>query len=424
MRSRDVRRIPAAPVLPAVLLAAVPVFAADWPQFRGPNGDGSSPETGLAAAWAQSPPKPLWKVPMGEGFGVLAVSGGKAFALAEREKKEWCVCLDAATGKELWATPVDRTIFEKQGGNGPRSTPAVDGGSVFCLGTYLRLVCLDAATGKEVWALDLPKAMGGDEQLKTSGISQWGGAASPVLDGNFLFVHGGGKGKSFLAIHKKTGRPAWGAGDAKLTHASPCVATLGGVRQVVFFAKEGLFAFGAANGVPLWHYKFGFNVSTASTPVVGGDIAYCSAGYDVGSGAARVGRGGVTELWRKKGNALANHWTTPVYRDGHLYGICGFKQFNDAQLTCVELATGKVKWSQGDYSSGGATILVDGHVLVQSNGSVILVEATPEKYVEKGRVQALGGKCWNMAVVADGRIYVRSTSEAACFEIPGFTPGK
>ncbi len=405
------------------VLAAFSLSAADWPQFRGPNGDGSSPEKGLAAAWAKTPPKQVWKVPMGEGFGVLAVVGDKAYALAERDKKEWCLCLDAATGKELWATPLDKTIFERQGGNGPRSTPTVDGGKIYCLGTYLRLVCLDAATGGEVWALDLPKAIG-NTQARVRGIAKWGSAASPVQDGDFLFVPGGGKGKAFLAIHKKTGKPAWGAGDAQLTHASPCVATVGGGRQVIFFAVEGLYAFAARTGAPLWKHKVPFNISTASTPVAAGDIVYCSAGYGVGSTAVRVGRGGVRELWRVEGNDLANHWTTPVLHDGHLYGICGFKEYSNAKLKCVELATGKVKWSQDGYSSGGATILVDGHVLVQSKGTVVLVEATPSKYVEKGRFQALGGKCWNMAVVAGGRIYVRSIKEAACFAIPGFKPSE
>ena len=134
--------------------------AADWPQFRGPSRDGSTAES-ILTSWPKEGPKVLWKIPLGESFGSFVVRDGKAYCFMERDQMEACVAFDAKTGKELWATPIDKTIFEHQGGNGPRSTPTVDGQHVYLSGTYLKLACLEAADGKVVWQRDLVKDFNG-----------------------------------------------------------------------------------------------------------------------------------------------------------------------------------------------------------------------------------------------------------------------
>lgn len=410
---------------PAVLGWAA-LQAADWPQYRGPNCDGSTPET-ILKTWPPEGPPVLWKIPLGESFGSFAVSGGQAFIFMERRGDETCVALDAATGKELWARPLGATIFEKQGGNGPRSTPTVDGGKVYLLGTSLLLACLNAADGKEIWKHDLAKEFGGTMQLRASGISAWGSAASPLLDGNLIFVHGGGKDRSFLAFDKTTGALAWQSQDELLTHATPAPATILGQRQIIFFCQSGLVSVAADSGALLWRHPVKFNISTASTPIVSGDIVYCSVGYNVGTDALRVSRDGAawtaTLLWHKN-QPFCNHWTTPVCKDGFLYGIYGFKDFvkpgsnAGAPLKCVELATGNEMWSQPGLGSGGGTILVGGQVLVQSDGGdLVLVEATPAAYKEAARFTPLGGKCWTMPVVSGGRIYARNTKMGVCLDV-------
>ena len=410
-----------------VLAAALSVSAlasSDWPQYRGPNHDGSTTES-IAINWPKEGPKVLWKAPVGEAFGSFAVAGGKAFIFFERGGNEVCVAMDANTGKELWATPIDKTIFEKQGGNGPRTTPTVDGNNVYVLGTYLKLACLNAADGKVIWQKDLAKEHGGDVQLKTAGINSWGNSASPVIDGNLIFVNGGGKGESLLGIDKKTGNVAWKGTDELLTHASPVPATIHGVRQIIFFCKSGLVSVVPETGKPLWNFPFPWKVSTASNPIVYNDIVYCSAGYGVGAGACKIVKNGnalaAQPLWRAEGQ-LPNHWTTPVCKDGYLYGIYGFKEYGSAPLKCIEIATGKEMWSKPGFGSGGGTILVGGkYVLVQGDqGPLVLVEATPKAYTEVARAQPLGGnKFWTMAVVADGKIYARSNKEAICLDVSG-----
>ncbi len=406
--------------LVAVAFAAATVCttaarAADWPQYRGPGHAGATPET-IAAPWTAGQPKELWKVPVGEAFGSFAAVGDKVFLLMERDRDEVCVALNAADGKEAWATPIDKTIFERQGGNGPRSTPAVSGDKVYVYGTNMKLQALGAADGKVVWQHDVKAEFDGDEQ--PGAIRKWGNATSPVIVGDLVVVAGGGSGQACLAFDKETGRPAWKSGDEQITHATPTPATIHGVEQIVFFMQSGLVSLDAKSGKELWRFPFKFNVSTASSPLVGGDVVYCSAGY--GAGAARITRSGdgfkAEELW--KDPKLPHHWTTPVYHDGHVYGIVGFKEYNTAPLACIELATGKTKWSQPGFGSGGATILAGGKLIVQhDNGQLTLVDPSPESYKELGKLQPLAGKCWTMPAVANGKLYARSTIEAVALDV-------
>ena len=391
---------------------------ADWPQYRGPNHDGVSADAKVLAKWPAEGPKVVWRIPVGEAFGSFAVKGDRAYYMAEHEKQENCVAVEAATGKAIWSTPVDRTIFERQGGNGPRTTPVIDGDRVYVLGTYLKLMCLNAADGKVIWSHDIGKDFAG--QNGTAGIRQWGNAASPVVDGKYVFIGGGGAGQSIMAFDKMSGSVVWKTLDEKITHATPVPATIHGVRQVIFFMQSGLVSVKPEDGSVLWRYPFKFSVSTAASPIVAGDIVYCSAGYGVGAGAVKIAKNGdaftATQLWRTEGTNI-NHWSTPVYKDGYLYGLYGFKEHGTCPLKCIDLATGKEVWSQSGFGQGG-TILVGDQILVQGErGQLVLVEATPSAYKEVSRAQPLGGKCWTMAVVTNGRVYTRSTREAACLDV-------
>ncbi len=391
--------------------------AADWPQYRGPNIDGSSPEK-ILKSWPKEGPREIWKASLGPSFGSFAVSGGKAFCFIQRkvdgEDKEVALALDANTGKEIWAIPLGKPTFDKQGGDGPRSTPTVDGDRVYFMGANLVLTCLDSAKGSLVWQHDLVKEHNGR-------VIEWKSAASPILEGDLIFVNGGGKGQALLAFNKSDGKLIWKGQDDKPTHASPVPATLHGVRQVIFFTQNGLVSVTPTTGEVLWRFPFPFRTSTAASPVVWQDVVYCSAGYGVGGGACRVSKTAkgfaATEIWRHPG-ATMSHWSTPVCKDGYLYAVIGFKEFGRAPLKCIEIATGKEKWSQSGFGSGGATILVGDHILVQGDrGPLVLVEAKPDAYKEIARAQPLGGKCWTMPVVSNGRIYARNTKEGICLDV-------
>jgi outer membrane protein assembly factor BamB len=354
------------------------------------------------------------------------VANDRAFTLVLREVQgvpnEVCIALDAQTGKELWATPLGFAKYDgggdsgapgNNGGDGPRSTPATDGQRVFVLSAPLVLFSINAENGEIAWKKDLVR------EHAAKNIA-WQNAASPVLEGNLIFVCAGGPGQSLLCFHKATGAVMWKAESDRMTHATPTVASILGHRQVVFLTQAGLVSVIPGTGKVLWRHKFPFQTSTAASPVVDGDIVYCSAGYGVGATAVRISREGsgwkTAELWRKQGD-LINHWSTPVCKDGHVYGLFGFKQWQQNPLKCIELATGKEKWSHDGFGQGG-TILVDGNVLILAeNGELVLVQGNPNAYRELARHAAVTGKCWNSPAISMGRAYVRSTKEAACLDL-------
>ncbi len=419
-----------ASTLVATLSAAVVAHAADWPQYRGPNLDGSTTEK-ISTHWPANGLKALWKAPTPDGFSSFTVSGGQAFTLVMREieggPQEVCVALDANTGKEHWAAPLGTLKLGdggqsgakgNDGGDGPRSTPTVSDGRVYVMSAKLVLSCFDAKTGKVAWQKDLMKEFAGRN------IS-WQNAASPLIEGSLVYVGGGGAGQSFLAFNKQSGAVAWKAQDETITHSTPVAATIHGVRQVIFFCKSGLVSVDAKDGKLLWKRPFKFNTSTAMTPIVAGDIVFCSAGYGVGGGAARITKDATgfkaEEIWFVAGHtgadAVANHWSTPVYKDGHLYGMFQFKEYGSGPMKCVELATGKVKWTKPGFGPGNA-ILVGNNVLALSDaGELVVVEATPAGYKEVSRAKVVEGKCWSTPVVSNGRVYVRSTKEGACLDV-------
>jgi outer membrane protein assembly factor BamB len=407
-----------------------PLLAADWPQYRGPTHDGISTET-IKLPWPAAGPKVLWTAPTTNGFSSFTVADGEAFTQVGREangsQREFCIALDAATGKELWAVDVGQSDYgnaggmsgakNNKGGDGPRSTPVISDGKLYVLASDLTLYCLDPKSGKEEWKKDLIKDFGGKNIT-------WKSAASPLIDGDLLYVAAGGAGESFIAFNKKTGEVAWKSGSEKITHATPVIGTILGVKQVIFFVQSGLVSVAPDTGKELWRHAFKYSTSTAASPVICGDIVYCAAGYNVGSSACKITKTDsgltATEMWRITGNQpVANHWSTPVYKDGYLYGMFSFKEYGSGPLKCVEVATGKVLWEKPGFGAGNVILAGDKIIALADDGQVVVVQASPTGYTEISRFQAVTGKCWSTPALSDGLLYVRSTKEGACLKVGG-----
>jgi len=412
---------------------------ADWPQYRGPNHDGTSPEQ-IPLKWPESGPRALWKTPLKNGFSSFTLGDGKAYTIVTRDfdggDQETCVALDANTGKEIWAVGLgvgtskydgggDSGTADNKGGDGARSTPTFDGGKIYCYTSQMGLHCLNAADGKEIWTHDIKQEYAGKN-------IHWESAASPLVEGNLVYVVGGGPGQGILAFDKKDGHVVWKAEDDGMTQATPVAAAILGVRQIVFFTSKGLVAVAPTTGAVLWRYGFpgGGNGSAASSPVVAGDIVYVSKSYGAGSGACKITRGQgadgsggfvATEIWRVRDNNLSSHWSTPVAVGGYLYGIFGQALFGRAPLECVDLATGEVKWSKPGFGPGGVN-LVGGNLLVLSDtGDLVLAKASPDGYTELDRSHVLSGKCWNSVAISNGRVYARSTKEGVSLDMAGMS---
>jgi outer membrane protein assembly factor BamB len=359
------------------------------------------------------------------GFSSFAVAEGRAFTIVGKKvdgvPREVCLALDTQTGKELWSTAFgvarydgggDSGTPDNKGGDGPRSTPAVSDGRIYLYGSGMNLVCLDARTGQNVWAKGIIQDFSGRN-------IRWQSAASPVVDGNLVFVAGGGPGQALLAFNKQTGALVWGTQDDGATHSTPVIADILGVRQIIFLTQRGLVALATKDGALLWRQEHPFRTSAGASPVVSGDIVFCSSGYGVGATAVKLSKAGNTFqaalLWRKP-NQLMLHWSTPVAKDGFIYGLFGHASYGKAPLLCVDLATGDQKWSQPGFGPGGIILAGDQLIALADNGEVVTAKAAPDAYAETGRFKALAGKCWSVPAFSGGKIYLRSTTEGVCYE--------
>ena len=409
--------------------------AGDWPQYRGPNHDGISTET-IRTNWLEEPPREVWRVPLGPGLSSFSVAGRRAFTLVRRpvsgQDQEFCIALNADTGAELWASdPLGRAYYPDGGvgiDDGPRSTPAVDADRVFVLTSYLRLYSLSITNGGILWSKDLMTEYGSD-------VVAWQSAASPLIEGDLVFVTADAPNQCLFAFHKSDGSEAWKGQNDVMTQASPIAATIAGVRQILFFAKSGLVSVAPESGSVLWRYPFPFSTATAASPVVGTDIVYCSAAYGGGAGAVQITSSGsqlaTNQVWRTPG-ANMNHWATPVLNNGYLFGIYG-QQGPGVSLRCIDFATGSEKWRQSGVGTGGGVLFVADHVLVLTeDGNLLLVKPDPAAYTEVARSRVLDGssnsipglavKCWNVPAISNGRIYARSTTEAVCLDVAVAAP--
>lgn len=407
----------------ALATTAFSAESTDWGTFRGPSGNGVVP----ALANAKWSLKEVWKSPTNLGFSSFAESGGKVYTLVTGETDgnsgETIVCLDEKTGKQLWSKPLsivpkytgggDSGTPDNKGGDGSRSTPVVNAGKVYVIDSMLGVFCFDAASGKQVWSHDVMKDNAG-VQIK------WENAASPVIDGDVLLLAGGGAGQALIGLNKNTGKIVWKGEDDKMTHATPVLADILGVHQAIFFTQTGLVAVDPQKGSVIWRAPFPYKVSTAASPVVFEDIVYCSAGYGVGAGAFKISKSGgkleATQIWRRE-NQCFNHWSTPVVKDGYLYGMFSFKEYGAGPLACVDIRTGEDKWAEKGFGPGQVILAGDKIIATSDKGEIVVVEAKPDKYKEVARKDVLDGKVWSYPILANGKIFARSTTEGVCLDV-------
>jgi outer membrane protein assembly factor BamB len=401
--------------LAGVLTFAALAGAADWPQWLGPNHNGSSPETGLLTTWPKEGPKLLWKVPGGDGYSSIAVAGNRAYTMVQRGKDELVVCLDVANGKEIWARRAAPAYKDKMG-DGPRSTPAVEGGRVFAQSATGPLVCLDAEKGTVIWEHDLLK------EFKAKNIS-WGLSASPLIEGDLVLAIPGATGAGVAAFQKDSGKLAWKAGSDKAAYASPVVVTVDGTRQAIFFTASELLAVDAKSGQELWQVPWATEYDcNICTPLALGDQLFVSSGEKVGCALFKLAaKGKPTTVWESKGpkSVLMTYWANAVPFEKHLYGLTG-EYDSIASLTCVDQATGKPTWKKDRFGLASVT-LADGYLWITTpKGDLVLVAATPKEYQEKGRVKVMEESRYaSVPTIAGKKLFLRDRKDIYCLDIAG-----
>ncbi len=387
---------------------ATPAPAGEWPQWRGPHRDGVSGETGLLSSWPRQGPPVLWKVKGGAGYSGIAVSRGRVFTLIQEGDDEVVLCLDAETGKDHWRVRYP-AHFARDGFEGPRSTPTVDGELVYTVGGTGVLHCLNAATGEKVWRHDLLA------EFHAPNL-QWGVSFSPLIEGDLVLTNPGGpNGNSIAAFDKRTGALVWHSLDDPAGYSSPVTTTAAGVRHVVFFTGEALVGVAPENGRLLWRYPWptGFQVN-AATPIVVGDYVFISSGYGQGCGLLKIEREADGPLQARlvyENNQMCNHFGSSVLYQEHLYG------FDEKKLTCMELRTGKVVWREKGFDKG-SLLAADGCLIILGEyGKLALAEASPAGYREKSSFRLFRERSWTMPSLAGGRLYARDQEEIVCVDV-------
>jgi outer membrane protein assembly factor BamB len=395
----------------------------DWPQWRGPQRNGISQESGLLKQWPAQGPKLLWQVDdIGDGYSTPAVVGTRIYMMSNRGfENEFVQALETEDGKPVWTTRIGNVgnandfLYAKA-----RSTPTVDGEFIYALGSDGDLACLEAKSGKIRWQKSLRKEFDGKP-------GAWAYAESPLVDGDVVVVTPGGAQATVLALNKKTGAVIWKSaipGGEHAGYASAIVVQAGGRKQYVQFLSKGIVGVDAKTGQFLWRYaEVAKGMAQMVTPVARDGQVYGGAN-GIGGGLVRLksdGGGVVAEqVYFERG--LPNSIGGSVLVGEYLYGT------TSAGLVAVEFATGKVKW-QSEGIGSGSVAYADGLLFLHGeNGSVALIDATPEGYREKGRFTPaaqpkrkrqgpMPEKSWTYPVIANGRLYIRDIGTLWAYDI-------
>jgi outer membrane protein assembly factor BamB len=408
---------------PLLRIGSPPATAVDWPQWRGPNRDGLSLESGLLTDWPTTGPPLLWEKMLGRGFSAPIVAGGRIYTMAQENAQEdidgsaretsyeAVICWDAATGQELWKFRyISR--YEERMGSGPRSTPCVDGDYVYAVGPTGIFHCLRADTGEKVWRHDLL------EEFHAK-APQYGVSFSPLVEGDLVYVAPGGpNGGSVAAFHKRSGVLAWHALDDPMGYSSPLMTTAAGVRQLLVFTNNALVSLSPSDGTTNWRFDWettgGFNIAT---PIAFDNYVFLSSAYGKGCALLEISGNADGSLGAKsvyEHNRMRNYFASSVRYREHIYG------FDNNDLTCMDIRTGNILWRvRADRGfKKGSLLSADGYLIVlDESGKLALAEAAPDGYIERASFQVSENKCWTVPVLAGGRLYIRDESRLRCLDL-------
>jgi len=420
------------PLIPnAIVVVAMTLQAgsarADWPQFRGPNRDAKSLESGLLQRWPEGGPKLAFQMSgLGTGYSSVSIQNGLLFTMGDIGADQFVIALSLDKKTIEWKTRIGPAWTHEQP-KGPRSTPTADGDGIYAIGTEGDLMAFEAATGKVRWKKSLPGDFGGRM------MSGWKWSESPLVDGDRLMATPGSANALMVCLEKATGKEIWrtkaGAfGPAGLDgagYSSIVISNGAGVKQYVQLMGRGVVGVRASDGKFLWTYnKVANDTANISTPIASGDYVFSATGYQTGSGLLKLSRVGdavvATEQYFLDGKTFQNHHGGMVLVGGHIYAGQGHRM---GLPICIELATGRKVWG-GDIRNAGkgsaAIAYADMHLIFRyENGLVLLIEATPAGYKEKGQFEIPNASPlnWPYPAISDGKLFLRDQDRLLVYDI-------
>lgn len=381
------------------------IFAADWPKFLGPTGNGYSPETGINADWAAKPPAELWRIKLtDDGYAGPSVADGKLFIIDHQGANDIVRAVDVKTGKDVWTFSYADAARSNYGFS--RSTPVYENGLLFVLSRTGQLHCLDAKTGEKKWLRNIVTDFKGK-------LPSWEMAMSPFIDGGKLIMTPGGPDASVVALNKLTGETIWkGGGSDQAGYATPIKTILNDKEQYVVFTATSLIGVDPKNGTLLWSFPWsnGTRVNAAA-PIVWKNSIFLTCAYGTGSTLVDFNAEAPKSRWASK--QIQSRFQTPIYFNGHV-----FVTTEANRLMSIELETGIIKWQQSGFEWGGL-VAIDGKLIVLDgrSGELVMCKLNTEAYEELGRITPLGGQSWTAPIIANGKLYVRNKQALVCLDI-------
>lgn len=383
---------------------ALTIQAQDWPQFLGPTRNGVYP--GVIPAGR---PAILWKRDVGQGFAGPAVAQGKLILFHRVNDKETVESIDAKTGKAIWTFQYATAYRDDFGfDEGPRATPSISSGRVYTFGAEGTLHCLDLATGRRLWRVDTHSQFGVNKGF-------FGAAGSPLVEDNRVLLNvGGSNGAGIVALDAATGKTIWTATNDAASYSSPIAAAINGSRHTLFFTRAGLVDLDPATGRIRFQFSWRARMNAsvnAAVPLVIGNLVFLSSSYGAGATLLDLSSGQPKQVWSSD-DVMTNHYATSVHHNGFLYGYHG-RQEEGPSLNCVELKTGKVRWSVNQFRAGTLTLAGDKLVILRESGELVIAPASPAGFQPSVKLQVLPAAVRAYPAIADGCLYVRNERSLA-----------
>jgi outer membrane protein assembly factor BamB len=397
-------------ILGCLCAATISARGDDWPQILGPGRNGISSEKlpdhlplGLKIKWGQ---------PVGQGYAGPAVAADKLVLFHRVDGKERVAAFAAGTGEPLWTT--DFPANYRGGVNddlGPRCVPLVEDGRVYVFGAAGDCHCLDLKEGTKIWSRSLAKDYDAPD-------GYFGAGSTPILIGGHLLVNVGGKKAGIVGLKADTGDTAWTATSEAASYSSPAILLRGKEPHALFVTRLNVVEIEPVSGKATTLLPFGKTGPTvnAAAPLVIDSQVFLTASYGIGAALIDVQGSKPKKVWAND-NTLSSQYSTPVARDGYLYGIHGREDSGAAHLRCVELKTGAVMWSQENFGVAHPILAGDKLLLLTIDGELVLVEASPKAYRELGRAPLGKGTTRALPALADGHFYCRSNDTLLCLKI-------
>jgi outer membrane protein assembly factor BamB len=410
MKTRPVFLIVALVAMSSIVLVGQST-APDWPQFRGPNRDGVAPSFTEPKSWPEQLTR-MWKVDVGDGYATPILVGDRVYAFARQGDNEVMQALDAGTGKVLWQTrypaPVTINPAAKAHGPGPKSTPTFADGRLFTLGMAGIVTSFDAASGKQLWQKPAAPAQ-----------PLYGTSMSPLVDRGLVIVHVGGHNQGALtAFDAGTGAVKWTWNGDGPSYASPIVADIDGVRQVITLSQENLVGVSATDGRLLWRRPFSTEYTqNVITPILTGQTLIIS-GYQKPTSALRIVRKGdqwSTEvLWENPESSL--YMANAVVVGDTLLGLT---HRNRGQYVLLDVKTGKTLWTGMPRQAENASIVRAGNVVfsLEEDADLIVGRVSRSGFQELKRYRVADAATWSAPAISGNRILVKDASAVTLWSV-------